>query len=154
MAINSVLDQAVDLELRVSEAYRKLSWLAREDLLRDELKRLAEEEIAHANLLRSGKAYVSREADLFAVTENADVKLRGVLHLVGELLADLDKGGLSLKQGLRRLAALESHCERLHLSGLLEIREPSLRQLFVALASDDKAHRERLDALLADPNRG
>jgi rubrerythrin len=154
MAINSVLDQAVDLELRVSEAYRKLSWLTQDETLRSELKKLADEEIGHANLVRAAKAYASHEPDLFAVTEDADVRLRSVLNLIGELLGDLDKEVLSLKDGLRRIAALENHCERLHVSGLLEIREPSLRQLFIALASDDKAHRERLERLLAGVKTG
>ncbi len=154
MAINSILDQAVNLELRVSEAYRKLSWLARDESLRAELKLLADEEIGHANLVRRAKAFASRDPELFTVTEDAEVRLRGVLNLMSEFLADLDKEAVSLKDGLRRIAALESHCELLHVSGLLEIREPSLRQLFVALASDDKAHRERLEALLTAQKAG
>jgi len=149
MTIYSVLDQAVAIELRVSEAYRKLAWLTQDETLRSELKTLADEEIGHANLARAAKAYTAREPDVVSVAENMDLRMRGVLNLVGEFLADLDRGTLSLKEGLRRLAALENTCELLHAAGLLEIREPSLRQLFVALTSDDKAHRERLERLLA-----
>lgn len=149
MSIISVLDEAVEIELRVSEAYRKLAWLTRDEALRSELKTLADEEIGHANLARAAKAFACREPEAFEVPENVDLRMRGVLNLVGQFLADLDGGTLSLKEGLRRLAALETHCERLHASGLLEIRDPSLRQLLVALASDDKAHHERLERLLA-----
>jgi rubrerythrin len=149
MAINSILDQAVDVELRVSEAYRKLAWLAKDETLRSELKKLADEEIGHANLARAAKAYVSREPGVFGVPDNMGLRLRSVLNLIGEFVADLDRGAVDLKEGLRRLAALENHCEQLHVSALLEIREPSLRKLLVALASDDQAHRERLERLLA-----
>ncbi len=154
MAINSILDQAVELELRVSEAYRKLAWLAKDEALRSELKKMADEEIGHANLARAAKAYASREPGIFGVPEDMGLRLRGALNLIGEFLGDLDRGILDLNEGLRRLAALENTCEQLHVSGLLEIREPSLRKLLVALASDDKAHRERLERLLANLKSG
>lgn len=144
MSVLHLLEQAADMEHRLSDAYRRLSFLTPDENLRTELQRLAEEEVVHANLIKSAKGYAQRNPELFSSEEITDLKIRGSLLLVAALVADLDKEEVTLPDGLRRISGLEKHCEMLHLDHIVEVHDPSLKNLFQALANGDKSHQERL----------
>lgn len=154
MGLMSALDQAVHLELRVAECYKRLSALAESDSLRKELLDLAGEEVGHANLLRTGKNYLAKEPDLFCLEEKAEAGLGVCLGFVDELLNGLDRKALSLADGLRKARALEVHCEKAHLTNLVEIRDESLKKLFEALSKSDEEHVKRIDEILMRPLSG
>jgi len=149
MSLLQVFEQAAEMERRLSDVYRKLSFFTPDENLRTDLQRLAEEEVVHAKLIRDAKSYALMNPDLFSAEAITDVKIRGVQLLIGELLADLDKSEVTLPDGLRRVFALEMHCERLHLDALVKVSEPSLQKLFEALANDDKSHQDRLGRVIS-----
>ena len=66
-----------------------------------------------------------------------------------ELAMKIEQGTpISLKKALKRMHALETTYEKVHMDSLVEIKDESLNKLFTALCQGDKAHRERLERLM------
>jgi rubrerythrin len=148
MSLVILLDLAIELEKKVGECYDRMSGMTTDEALRTGLLTLAREEVDHANLLRTGKNFAVKNPEFFAQGEMGNTLLESCLRVIGELLNQLGDGAATLKGALSRIVALEYFCEKAHVSSLVHIEEPSLKQLFTGLARDDAAHAERVWQLL------
>jgi rubrerythrin len=150
MFINEVLDLAEELESGLSTCYRKLAELTRDEDISERLQRLAEEEINHRDLIKTGKSYLIQAPEVFRDVRMPADELREGLEQCESLAGRLEKASMDFPVGLEALAVLESTAERAHLSVLLELSDPELERLFQALAQGDAGHRLRLERLLSD----
>jgi rubrerythrin len=145
-----VLSLAIDLELKASACYEKLASMPGSEAFRDDLRHLAQEEVVHANLLRSGKEFEALEPEAFGQTMVPVERLEDHIGQADAFLAELDAGGVAFAEAVRRIRDLEFAFERVHMGTLLEVRSPRLEKLFRALSAQDAAHALRLEAILRD----
>jgi rubrerythrin len=148
MGLISLMDLAIELEKKTSDCYDRMSGLATDAGLKKDLMKLAQEEIGHANLLRTGKNFGARNPEFFSQGAMDNTLLENCLRGISELLEQLGDGTITLQAALTRIIALEYFCEKAHFSSLVYIEEPSLKPLFEGLARDDAEHGERVSQLL------
>jgi rubrerythrin len=148
MDIARFLDMGTDLENRISRIYEKISSLTNDESLSKRLISLSREELNHANILRTGKNYLSEMPDLFLGVQLGDEEIQEGLEDAGALLSELDIG-LSFPEGLKRILQLEKRFEQIHLGISVEIGEPSLKKLFQALTKGDQNHVRILSEIIA-----
>ncbi len=148
MSLSIIMVEAIDLEILLSEIYRKTAELAPEESIGKELILLAGEELAHANLLRTGRNYLTRAPEAFGEATISREELLQGLKATQELLGMIEAKSLLLPQILERLIELETQFEKIHLQTIAEIQEESLKKLFQKLAGEDRKHTERLTRLL------
>jgi rubrerythrin len=148
MSLVVLLDLAIELEKKIGDCYDRMSGMATDEVLRKELLTLAREEVDHANLLRTGKNFAVKNPEFFSPGDMDHALLESCLRVIGELVNGLGEGTVTLHGALSRIVALEYFCEKAHVSTLVHIEEPSLKQLFSGLARDDAAHAERVWQLL------
>lgn len=148
MKTTVMLDEAIELEERLSTCYELLSQTAK-DGLSGELKALAREEKSHVSVLKTGKNFVFQAPDAFGPATISDAEIQIGIKAVSDLQADLKAARLDLAGGLKRLSNLEKKFEKVHMNRAVEFNDFSLRKLFEALARADAEHRQRLDRLLA-----
>ncbi len=109
-----------------------------EDDLDREFSMLAQEELVHSGLIKTGKNNVLKVPESFA--QESDFQ--------GDMQQDLVNNSVSLKQVLQRKHALESKYAKVPMDSLADIKDDSLSQLFAALSMGDNAHRERLERIM------
>ena len=143
-----VLDLAIDLELKTSECYQKLSRLAASKPLKDELLRLSREELVHANLLKTGRKYESSEAGSLGRPFLPQERIEADLERIDRLIEAIDGGTIGFQDAVRQLYELEIEFEQIHLASLFEIKDPTLQKLFRALSAQDAGHRSRLEVIV------
>jgi rubrerythrin len=148
MKLIGLLDEATALEERIRSCYEILSRLS-EDGVSSELKQLASEEKSHANVLKTGKIFVSRKPDAFDQETVSVSRIRAEIKVLADLEAGLTSRKIELARGLKELHGLEKKLERAHLNTALEFKDFSLKKVFEALARADAEHRQRLERLIA-----
>ncbi len=150
METRRILSLAIDLELKTSECYERIGKMAGAGAYADDLAKLAKEEIVHANLLRSGKDMESSDTEAFGPVFVPAEMIEEHLAAANAFLEEIDAGRLTFPEAVRRVRDLEIAFERVHMTALLEIRDPRLRRLFRALSAQDAAHQLRLQSILRD----
>ncbi len=148
MDASRILGLAIELELKTSECYDKLSHIANNESLRDELRKLAKEEIVHANLLKTGRTICRSEPEAFGSSHVRQEEIENHLVRIGGLIDSITTGRISLLDALGEIHAMENEFEQVHLKTLLEIRDPALQKLFRALSAQDHEHRQRLEMIM------
>ena len=148
MSVIRALSLAIDLELKVAEAYEKLSRMAVDETVKKDLTTLSQEERVHANLLRTGKHFASSDPLLFADEKISEKDIEDHLGLIENFLKYVDDKTLDLEDALRRMHDMEIWFETVHIRTLLEVKDPSLRKLFEALSAGDHEHTRRLEKLI------
>ncbi len=148
MLLSKLIIEAIDLEALIAEIYKQASELAPDENIVRELTSLAGEELAHANLLRTGRNYLTRAPEAFGEATISREELLQGLKATQELLGMIEAKSLLLPQILERLIELETQFEKIHLQTIAEIQEESLKKLFQKLAGEDRKHTERLTRLL------
>jgi rubrerythrin len=143
-----ILGLAIELELKTSECYEKLSLLAEDEPLKNELRNLAKEEIVHANLLKTGKSLGSSGTGEFGRSYIPQEEIEDNLARIGRLIESIAAGTITLADAIREIHDMEIMFEQVHLQTLLEIRDPALQKLFRALSTQDHEHRQRLEMIL------
>jgi rubrerythrin len=148
MSIPLLFDLGAEFELKLSACYAKLEFSVEADSDAAILRQIAQDELNHSSVLRSGKAYALRLPDLFGkeLIQVADIKAG--IGLLEALLLDLDKGENPIS-GLRRLLALEKRFEQVHLDTAVEIKDASLQKLFRDLSGQDQRHIQLLTEMIA-----
>jgi len=149
MHVNEVLDLAERMEEGLSECYGSLAKLAKSDELRRGLERLAQEEIDHRNIIRTGRNYLFQAPEAFAQPAMRAEDLQEGLDRCRGLLERLEREKTTLNSALGDVFRLESIYEKVHLSTCLEINDEGLRKLFQALSQGDAEHRRSLEELVA-----
>jgi hypothetical protein len=148
MGLISLFDLAIELEKKVGDCYDRLSAMATDAGLKKDLLRLAQEEVGHANLLKTGRTFGLKDPEFFGPGAVDLVLIENCLRAVNELLDELGRGTITLLSALSRIIDLEYFCEKAHLSSLVSLEERSLKALFEGLARDDAEHSERVSQLL------
>lgn len=148
LSVIRALSLAIDLELKVAEAYEKLSRMAVDETVKEDLTTLSREEKVHANLLRTGKHFVHSDPLLFANEKISEKDIGDHLKMIENFLKYVDDKILDLEDALRRMHDMESWFETVHIQTLLEVKDPFLRKLFEALSTGDRAHTRRLEKLI------
>jgi len=148
MDVSKILGLAIELELKTSECYEKLSLLAENEHLKDELRKLAKEEIVHANLLKTGRTMGSSGAGEFVRSYIPQEEIEDDLARMGRLIDSISAGTITLADAIREIYNMEITFEQVHLQTLLEIRDPALQKLFRALSTQDNEHRRRLEMIM------
>lgn len=148
MKLIGLLDEATAVEERIRSCYEILSRLS-EDGVSSELKQLAREEKSHANVLKTGKIFVSRKPDAFGQETVSVSRIRPGIKALADLEAGLTSRKIELARGLKELQGLEKKLERAHLNTALAFKDFALKKVFEALARADAEHRQRLERLIA-----
>jgi len=143
-----ILDLSITLELKTSECYERLSRMAPDPALKAELMMLSQDEIGHANLLKTGRKYESSEAGSLGRSFISLERVEEDLERIGRLIEEIDGGTIGFPDAIRRLYDLEIEFEQVHLASLFEIKDASLERLFRALSTQDAGHRTRLEKIL------
>ncbi len=148
MSVIHALSLAIELELKVSDAYRRLSELVVDGVVKKNLLTLSQEEVVHANTLRTGKSHATSQPEAFESERISEEQLSDNIALIDNLLKNLEDKRIGFEDALKRIRDLESRFERAHLNTLLEVKDPSLKQLFEALSSGDREHAWRVEELV------
>lgn len=148
MSVVFTLNRAILLEQKFSECYHKMSEIVFDRYVADQLKTLSQEEISHANLLKSGLNFARKESDLFKDTKISNVEIDRGIKLLNALKESLQNKNLDIMDGIHRIYDLEMIFEEVHLNKISDFEEPSMKELFEVLSKGDRAHRERLEKLV------
>jgi len=144
MAIEESFDLAIQLEEKMSECYKGISWLCQDESIAREFMRLSNDEIAHMNLLIMGKNYLKEAHDVFSLRRERIEELKIGLNKITGLIERVRDKKIALEEALNDAAELERLFEQFHLRAIAEVKDASLKKLFEALSVDDKTHRMRL----------
>jgi hypothetical protein len=69
-----------------------------------------------------------------------------LLNILVKSLANKD---IDIIEAIHKIYDLEMVFEEVHLNKVAEFEEPSMKQLFEALSNGDRAHRARLEKIVA-----
>lgn len=148
MNIPEFLDLAVELELGISALYSDLAHISNDPPVSGRMAILANEEIKHANILRSGKQYYETMPDLFAgVSLDVSDLIRGEKEIKA-YLESIGKSAVPFISHLRNLLEFERRFEKIHLASAVQINDPALKALFVNLSKGDSTHISILRVLI------
>lgn len=139
MEIGSFMDLAAGLELGISDLYKKIAEMSRDEPTAARLRTLAKEEINHANSIRRGKRYLEEMPDEFSgpMMSASDVN-KGLEEIAA--FKSLLEAAPPLSDQLRKILDLEKRFEKIHMGALVTIKDPSLKRLFNTLAKGDQSH--------------
>jgi rubrerythrin len=149
MSVVYTLNRAILLEQKFAECYERMSEIALDNVLTEQLKILSQEEISHVNLLRAGINFATREPDLFQDIHISSVEIDRGIKLLNSLMESLMAKDIDILDAISKIYDLEMIFEDVHLNKVSEFEEPSMKQLFEALSKGDRAHRERLEKVAA-----
>jgi rubrerythrin len=149
MKIQDFLDLAEEIELKISDLYTIIAGNSADPPMANQLKKLAAEEINHANILRTGKAYYEAMPDLFAGLTMDEAEVRAALKEALEHQAAFLQKKPPIHHQLQTMMAFEKRFEKFHMGAAVKIEDQKLRQLFMSLRKGDHSHITMLDALIA-----
>ncbi len=149
MSVVYTLNRAILLEQKFAECYEKMSEIALDNFLTEQLKILSQEEISHVNLLRTGMHLATSEPDLFQDIRISSVEIDRGIKLLNSLIESLMAKDIDILDAISKIYDLEMIFEDVHLNKVAEFEESSMKQLFETLSKGDRAHRERLEKVAA-----
>ncbi len=93
--------------------------------------------------------FATKEPDLFQDTKLSSIEIdRGIKLLIG-LVESLANKDIDIAEVIHKIYDLEMIFEEVHLNKVAEFEEPSMKQLFESLSKGDRAHRARLERVVA-----
>ena len=149
MSVVLILNRAILLEQKFAECYEKMSEIAFDRSLAEQLKILSQEEISHVNLLKTGMNFATKEPNLFQNTKISSIEIDRGIKLLNGLVESLVNKDIDITEAIHKIYDLEMIFEEVHLNKVAEFEEPSMKQIFEALSNGDRAHRERLEKVVA-----
>jgi len=149
MSIIKTLYRAILLEQKFSECYDHMSQIASEPSLVETLKKLSQEETYHANLIKSGEKILNISPDLVKDMKMSHIEIDVGISKLNNLSESLKNNTINLKDAIKKVYDLEMVFEQVHMDKVAEFDEPTLKELFRALANGDKMHRERLEQIMS-----
>lgn len=149
MSVVFTLNRAILLEQKFADCYEKMSKIAFDRSIAEQLKILSQEEISHVNLLKTGMNFATKEPDLFQDTKVSSMEIDRGIKLLNELVESLANKDIDVAEAIHKIYDLEMIFEEVHLNKVAEFEEPSMKQIFEALSKGDRAHRERLEKVVA-----
>jgi rubrerythrin len=148
MSVSETFDLAIQLEEKMSECYKAICKLCQDEAISKELVRLSYDEIAHADLLRTGKNYLKEVPDIFNLKSERMTELNTALNGIANLIESVREKNTNLKQAINDTAELERLFEQFHLKTIADVKDASLKKLFEALSTDDRVHARRLTSIM------
>jgi len=149
MEIMAYLDKAMQVEDHLAECYKALAaWC--DQKIAAQLNRLSREEINHRNILNMGKTFITNAPDLFGGVVMSEAELDRGLQDIDPLLNSLRAKQLNQRDALAQLIELERRLEKVHMRVSIDIKEPSLQDLFHKLSAGDQNHVAVLDNMIND----
>ena len=148
MGLSDTFDLAIQLEEKMSECYKDIGKLCQDEAISKELVRLSYDEIAHADLLRTGKNYLKEVPDIFSLRLERITELKTGLDRIIKLIDTVRSENIAFEEAINDAAELEKLFEQFHLRTIAEVKDASLRRLFEALSSEDKTHVKRLKNIM------
>src|SRR4030042_286374 len=148
MSVSETFDLAIQLEEKMSECYKAMCKLCQDEAISKEFMRLSYDEIAHADLLRTGKNYLKEVPDIFSLKSERMTELNTALNGITKLIESVREKNTNLKQAINDTAELERLFEQFHLKTIAEVKDASLKKLFEALFTDDRVHERRLTRIM------
>jgi rubrerythrin len=153
MGLSDTFDLAIQLEEKMSECYKAMRKLCQEESISKELVRLSYDEIAHADLLRTGKNYLKEAPDIFSLRSERITEMKTALEKTFRLIETVRDKNTTFEDAINGAAELERLFEQFHLKAIAEVKDASLKRLFEALSTDDKVHTGRLINILTSSYR-
>jgi len=150
--IIKVISLAIELENEISICYEKASQIAPLQSLQDQLKQLAKDEVSHAALLKTGLKYITNAREAFEGTTLGSDEIEEGIKKVKLLNEEIDNRRIGIHKALENIFNLEIYFTKIHLNTIVEIKEESLKNLFKALAKDDREHADRINKILKEWN--
>ena len=144
MNINEVLDTAIQLEEIMSLFYHEICQLCHDQLMSEELIKLSAEEIAHKNLLITGKNYINATQSIIILKPKVIAKLKIGLKNISTLIQKIQNRKLNILSALQAALTIESSLYQYHLKIIDEVKDIALKRLFEILSTCDKAHEEKI----------
>jgi rubrerythrin len=144
MSISETFDLAIQMEEKMSECYKEIGKLCLDETISKELVRLSYDERAHADLLMTGKNYLTEAPDIFSLKSERIAEMKIGLDKIIRLIENVHGKNINFEEAINDAADLERLFEQFHLKTIAEVKDASLKKLFVALSTDDKAHTRRL----------
>jgi rubrerythrin len=148
MKMSEFLDLGIRLEETISACYEGLCRLSSDQALSWRLKKIAQEEKNHAQILESGKKYARMVPAAFGKEMMTAAEIKTGLRLASGLLKKIQKKS-DLQASLKTLLKLEKRFEKVHLDTSIEIRDESLKKLFLNLSQEDKTHTQSLEEIIS-----
>ena len=148
MDIPKFLDLAVELELQISALYTALADLSNDPPVARRMNLPAKEELKHAAILRSGKQYYDAMPDLFVGIALEESELVNGVREIKSYILSLKKRNVLFVNNLKKLLELERKFERIHLGASVQVKDPTLKGLFINLSNGDNIHIGTLKVLI------
>ena len=151
MHINEVLDTAIRLEEKMSLVYQEICHLCHDKSMSEELIKLSAEEIAHKNLLITGKNYINATGAIIILKSETVTNLRLGLRNLSTTIYKIQNRELNIISALNAAANLEKAFAQYHFKLIGDVVDMSLKRLFEILSSCDSAHEERIQKIFGRP---
>ena len=148
MNIPEFLDLAAEIEVNVSDLYNAIVANTSDQPIAHQLKKLANEEMKHANILRTGKSYYQSMPDLFTGLTMDETEAQEGLKKAEEYLVQFRKERLPILSQLKVMLDYEKRFEKIHMETSVKIKDEKLKELFYKLGKGDQSHVVVLGALI------
>lgn len=153
MNINEVLDTAIRLEEKLSLLYQEIGHLCHDKSMSEELIRLSAEEIAHKNLLITGKNYINATGAIIILKSDTITNLRLGLRNLSTTINRIQNRKLNIISALNDATKLEKAFAQYHFKLIDDVEDMSLKRLFEILSACDTAHEERIQKIYIRPQQ-
>ena len=148
MNIPEFIDLAEAIELKVSSLYELAAANISDPPIAAQLNKLANDEINHANILRTGQTYYVSMPDLFYGLTLDEPEIREALKTAEEFLIEFRKKNSPILSQLKVMLDYEKQFEKIHMGASLKIKDEKLRELFNGLRKGDQSHIVVLGTLI------
>ncbi len=145
--LKELLEASIELELCMSELYFLYAKLFPEDS--EFWWKLANEEVNHASLLKSGRIYLERGILPGEIVHENITSLTKSIERIRNLVSEYSQKVPSFKDAYYEALKLESSAGEFHFQVLMtEETDSKIVKIFQDLAGDDKDHNKRISDLL------
>lgn len=153
MNINEVLDIAIQLEEKMSLFYQEICHLCHDKSISEELIKLSAEEIAHKNLLITGKNFINATRVIIIIKPDRIADMILGLRNINTIIHKIQNRDLNIISALNDASKLERSFAHFHLKIIDEVEDLSLKRLFEILSTCDKNHEKRIQKIFKRPHQ-
>ena len=144
MTVNEIFDVAIKVKEKMCMCYQEMERHCNEKSMSKEFIKLAAEEIAHKNLILTGKNYLSTISDVFIVKPDRVNDMKNGIRGIKTLINKLQNNSVNLLEALNFAINLEKAFSLCHSQTISEAENMSFQRLFEILENCDREHAKRL----------
>jgi len=156
MTTHECFQAAERIERAAAEIYTHLaSVFSSDSAVRDQFRRLADEEVQHATRIQLLAASQRGAHSLFAGVRDLEVDILAVGRDAEKLLTEVKAGawGTDLTGVKARLASMEHRLSEVHAQKMAKGADPSVAKFFEALANQDREHKALIEGRSQGPRQ-